>query len=122
MEDILDLPVYWHNHIYNLELTGRAELDMAHFYYRLPGPDCDNELLINRATEYMARAKTADENLFEEFLKYCKALHFWKVLSRVRCLDIIVLKGTIHLVVSGLGIVVKEISVFHLMGRWASSG
>jgi hypothetical protein len=42
---------------------------------------------MKRATEYMATSKTADKNLFEEFMNYCKALDFCKVLARVRCLD-----------------------------------
>jgi hypothetical protein len=34
----------------------------------------------------MASAKTADKELFEEFMNYCKTLDFCKVLSRARTL------------------------------------
>jgi hypothetical protein len=44
-------------------------------------------MLIRTATEYMAYAKTADKDLFKEFMNYCKALDFCKVLTRVRSLE-----------------------------------
>jgi hypothetical protein len=86
IEDILHLKKYWHEFISELNLTDRAKLDIAHLYYGLPAPDCDLELLI-RATEYMASAKTVGNDTFEEFMNYCKALDFCKVLVRLRSLD-----------------------------------
>jgi hypothetical protein len=87
INDILPLSTYWHEFIQKLGITDRAKLDIAHLYYGLPAPDCDLEMLIRRATEYMSSAKTADASLFQEFMNYCKALDFCKVLARVKSLD-----------------------------------
>jgi hypothetical protein len=86
-EEILNLSTYWHELVDSLEITDRAKLDIAHLYYGLPTPDSDLELLIKRATEYTASAKIANKRMFEEFMNYCKALDFCKVLSRVRSLE-----------------------------------
>jgi hypothetical protein len=87
IEDILKLRVYWHGLITSLDVPDRAKLDLSHLYYGLTAPDCDLEQLIRRATKYMSTAKTANENEFQGFLNYCKALDFCKVLTRVRVLD-----------------------------------
>jgi hypothetical protein len=87
IEDILKLKVYWHELVNTLDITDRSKLDHAHLYYGLPAPDCDIELLVKRATEYMSKAKVANEEVFTEFMNYCKALDFCKVLVRVRALD-----------------------------------
>lgn len=87
IKDILELPSYWHEHSSSPHLTDRARLDMAHLYHGLPAPDCDIELLIKRATEYMVENKVADQGPFSEFMNYYKALDFCKVLARVKSLD-----------------------------------
>ncbi|PNF41068.1 hypothetical protein B7P43_G06243 [Cryptotermes secundus] len=87
IKEILELDTYWHEFISSLNITDRAKLDVAHLYYGLPAPDCDLELLVKRATEYMANAKEANKDTFSDFLNYCKALDFCKVLTRVRNLD-----------------------------------
>jgi hypothetical protein len=87
IEGILHLSKYWNDFVEGLNISDRAKLDISHLYYGLPAPYCDLEMLIHRATEYMASAKIANKELFEEFMNYCKALNFCKVLTRVKSLD-----------------------------------
>jgi hypothetical protein len=86
-EEILELKTYCHGFVSSLDITDRAKLDIAHLYYGIPAPDCDLELLVRRATEYMSTAKTADPEVFNDLLNYCKALDFCQVLARVRRLE-----------------------------------
>lgn len=44
-------------------------------------------MLLRKATEYMLQAKEVDRDPFSEFMNYCKALDFCKVLVRVKNLE-----------------------------------
>lgn len=87
--DILPMSMYWHEFISRLDCTDRARLDLAHCYYGLPSPDCDVRLLIDRAVSYMAGARSVDQALFEDFMRYCKSCDLARVLVEKRSFELV---------------------------------
>lgn len=56
-------------------------MDLANLYYFLPAPDCQLKSLWRRATELMQSTNTVDNNIFFDFMDYCKTIDLTRALT-----------------------------------------